>query len=204
MTEESALRQLHPASQNWFRAKFGAPTPAQMNAWPAIKPGRHTLISAPTGSGKTLAAFYGAIDDLLQKGLRNQLKEGVHILYVSPLKALSNDIKRNLNQPLDGIAEQVHLLGVPPIDIRVGVRTGDTPASERQKMARHPPHILVTTPESLYLLLTSASGRAMLATVTTVIVDEIHALLGDKRGSHLALSLERLQLLCRERTLMPM
>ena len=200
MSEESALRQLHPASQNWFRAKFGAPTPAQMNAWPAIKAGRHTLISAPTGSGKTLAAFYGAIDDLLQKGLRNQLKEGVHILYVSPLKALSNDIQRNLNQPLDGIAEQVHLLGVPPIDIRVGVRTGDTPASERQKMARHPPHILVTTPESLYLLLTSASGRAMLATVSTVIVDEIHALLGDKRGSHLALSLERLQLLCREST----
>ena len=137
---------------------------------------------------------------MLQKGLRNQLEEGVHILYVSPLKALSNDIQRNLDQPLDGIAEQVHLLGLPPVDIRVGVRTGDTPASERQKMARHPPHILVTTPESLYLLLTSASGRAMLATVTTVIVDEIHALLGDKRGSHLALSLERLQLLCREST----
>ena len=171
-----------------------------MNAWPAIKAGRHTLISAPTGSGKTLAAFYGAIDDLLQKGLRDQLEEGVHILYVSPLKALSNDIQRNLDQPLDGIAEQVHLLGLPPVDIRVGVRTGDTPASVRQKMARHPPHILVTTPESLYLLLTSASGRAMLATVTTVIVDEIHALLGDKRGSHLALSLERLQLLCREST----
>ena len=171
-----------------------------MNAWPAIKAGRHTLISAPTGSGKTLAAFYGAIDDLLQKGLRNQLQEGVHILYVSPLKALSNDIQRNLDQPLDGIAEQVHLLGLSPVDIRVGVRTGDTPASERQKMARHPPHILVTTPESLYLLLTSASGRVMLATVTTVIVDEIHALLGDKRGSHLALSLERLQLLCRKST----
>ena len=126
---------------------------------------------------------------MLQKGLRTQLEEGVHILYVSPLKALSNDIQRNLDQPLDGIAEQVHLLGLPPVDIRVGVRTGDTPASERQKMARHPPHILVTTPESLYLLLTSASGRAMLATVTTVIVDEIHALLGDKRGLHLALSL---------------
>ena len=200
MSAESALRQFHPASQNWFRAKFGAPTSAQTNAWPAIKAGRHTLISAPTGSGKTLAAFYGAIDDLLRKGLNNQLEKGVHILYVSPLKALSNDIQRNLDQPLDGIAEQVHLLGLPPVDIRVGVRTGDTPASERQKMARHPPHILVTTPESLYLLLTSASGRAMLATVSTVIVDEIHALLGDKRGSHLALSLERLQLLCRKST----
>ncbi|MBG10306.1 MAG: ATP-dependent DNA helicase [Gammaproteobacteria bacterium] len=196
MSAESALRQFHPASQNWFRTKFGAPTSAQMNAWPAIKAGRHTLISAPTGSGKTLAAFYGSIDALLQKGLRNQLEEGVHILYVSPLKALSNDIQRNLDQPLDGIAEQLHLLGLPPVDIRVGVRTGDTPASERQRMARHPPHILVTTPESLYLLLTSASGRAMLATVSTVIVDEIHALLGDKRGSHLALSLERLRLLC--------
>ena len=198
MSEESALRQFHPASQNWFRATFGLPTSAQANAWQAIKAGHHTLISAPTGSGKTLAAFYGAIDQLLQKGLLNQLEEGVHILYVSPLKALSNDIRKNLDQPLDGIAEQMHLAGLPPVDIRVGARTGDTPAAERQKMARHPPHILVTTPESLYLLLTSASGRAMLATVSTVIVDEIHALLGNKRGSHLALSLERLQLLCRK------
>lgn len=188
-----ALANFHPASRSWFEAQFGAPTPAQAQAWPAIQSGRHTLISAPTGSGKTLAAFYAAIDSLLQKGLNRQLTDGVHILYVSPLKALSNDIHKNLEIPLDGIAEQLHLSGVSRVDIRVAVRTGDTPASERQKMARRPPHILVTTPESLYLLLTSASGRAMLASVSTLIVDEIHALLGDKRGSHLALSMERLQ-----------
>lgn len=186
------LSHFHPACQNWFRARFGAPTEAQTQAWPAIQAGRHTLISAPTGSGKTLAAFYAAIDDLVHKGLANQLEAGVQVLYVSPLKALSNDIQKNLEQPLDGIAEHLHLAGLPPVDIRVAVRTGDTPASERQKMAKKPPHILVTTPESLYLLLTSASGRAMLAGVSTLIVDEIHAMLGDKRGAHLALSVERL------------
>lgn len=187
------LESFHPACRHWFESRFGQPTPAQADAWPAIKEGRHTLISAPTGSGKTLAAFYAAIDSLLQKGLHNQLSEGVYILYVSPLKALSNDIQKNLESPLDGIAEQLHLVGEAPVDIRIGVRTGDTPASERQKMAKKPPHILVTTPESLYLLLTSASGRAMLASVATVIIDEIHAMLGDKRGAHLALSIERLQ-----------
>lgn len=191
------LDSFHPACQNWFRASFGEPTPAQAQAWPAIQAGRHTLISAPTGSGKTLAAFYAAIDEMLQKGIRNQLEDGVHILYVSPLKALSNDIHRNLELPLDGIAEHMHLLGQAPVDIRVAVRTGDTPANERQKMAKNPPHILVTTPESLYLLLTSASGRAMLANVSTLIVDEIHAMLGDKRGAHLALSIERLEHLVR-------
>ncbi len=188
-----ALDLFHPACQNWFSSQFGEPTPAQAQAWPAIKAGKHTLISAPTGSGKTLAAFYAAIDSLVQRGLNRQLGDGVQILYVSPLKALSNDIRKNLEQPLDGIAEHLHLCGEAPVDIRVAVRTGDTPANERQKMAKHPPHILVTTPESLYLLLTSASGRAMLASVSTLIVDEIHALLGDKRGSHLALSIERLQ-----------
>jgi len=186
------ISRFHPACQNWFLTKFGGPTGAQAQAWPAIQEGRHTLISAPTGSGKTLAAFYAAIDDLVQKGLCNQLEDGVQVLYVSPLKALSNDIRKNLEQPLDGIAEHLHLAGLPPVDIRVAVRTGDTPANERQKMAKKPPHILVTTPESLYLLLTSASGRAMLASVGTLIIDEIHALLGDKRGSHLALSVERL------------
>jgi len=196
MTSES-LQQFHPACRNWFQTQFGAPTAAQAQAWPAIQAGRHTLISAPTGSGKTLAAFYAAINELIQKGVENRLDDGVHILYVSPLKALSNDIHRNLEAPLDGIAEQLHLLGQAPVDIRMAVRTGDTPANERQKMAKNPPHILVTTPESLYLLLTSASGRNMLATVSTLIVDEIHAMLGDKRGSHLALSIERLQQLCR-------
>lgn len=188
-----ALAQFHPACQSWFRSRFGEPTAAQSRAWPAIKAGRHTLISAPTGSGKTLAAFYAAIDTLVQRDLNQQLGDGVQILYVSPLKALSNDIHKNLEQPLDGIAEHLHLCGEHPVDIRVAVRSGDTPASERQKMAKKPPHILVTTPESLYLLLTSASGRAMLASVSTLIVDEIHAMLGDKRGAHLALSIERLQ-----------
>ena len=187
------LTQFHPASRDWFTAQFGEPTQAQAEAWPAIKAGRHTLISAPTGSGKTLAAFYAAIDDLVVTGLKRQLTPGVQILYVSPLKALSNDIHKNLETPLKGIAENLKLSGQGPVDIRIAVRTGDTPASERQKMAKQPPHILVTTPESLYLLLTSASGRAMLANVSTLIVDEIHAMLGDKRGSHLALSIERLQ-----------
>ena len=193
-----ALTQFHPASRDWFTAQFGEPTQAQAEAWPAIKAGRHTLISAPTGSGKTLAAFYAAIDDLLVRGLKRQLNPGVQILYVSPLKALSNDIHKNLETPLKGIAENLKQRGEGPVDIRIAVRTGDTPASERQKMAKQPPHILVTTPESLYLLLTSASGRAMLANVPTLIVDEIHAMLGDKRGSHLALSIERLQRLVLE------
>lgn len=188
-----ALTQFHPASRDWFTSQFGEPTQAQLDAWPAIKSGQHTLISAPTGSGKTLAAFYAAIDELLVRGLKRELSPGVQILYVSPLKALSNDIHKNLETPLRGIAENLKKSGEGPVDITIAVRTGDTPASERQKMAKKPPHILVTTPESLYLLLTSASGRAMLANVSTLIVDEIHAMLGDKRGSHLALSIERLQ-----------
>ncbi|HAS50053.1 MAG TPA: ATP-dependent DNA helicase, partial [Gammaproteobacteria bacterium] len=188
-----ALTQFHPASRDWFTDQFGVPTEAQAQAWQAIRSGRHTLISAPTGSGKTLAAFYAAIDEILQRGLKRQLSPGVQILYVSPLKALSNDIHKNLETPLAGIAANLKRSGQAPVDITIAVRTGDTPASERQKMAKKPPHILVTTPESLYLLLTSARGRAMLANVSTLIVDEIHAMLGDKRGSHLALSIERLQ-----------
>lgn len=189
------MQGFHPACQAWFQQAFTSPTPTQAKAWPAIQAGRHTLIAAPTGSGKTLAAFYTAINELVEQGVANQLADGVQVLYVSPLKALGNDIHRNLELPLDGIAEQMHLLGLPPVDLRVAVRTGDTPPQERQRMARKPPHILVTTPESLYLLLTSASGRQMLRTVRQVIVDEIHAMLGDKRGAHLALSLERLQAL---------
>ena len=128
-----ALAQFHPACQNWFKSQFSEPTLAQTQAWPAIQAGRHTLISAPTGSGKTLAAFYAAIDSLVQRGLNHQLSEGVQILYVSPLKALSNDIHKNLELPLDGIAEHLHLCGAPPVDISIAVRTGDTPARERQK-----------------------------------------------------------------------
>ena len=189
----AGLADFHPASRAWFEERFEQATKAQVDAWPQIRAGRHILIAAPTGSGKTLAAFYAAIDMLLQRGLNGELTEGVQILYVSPLKALSNDIQKNLEQPLNGIAEQLHLQGFAPVDIRIAVRTGDTPPSERARMAKKPPHILVTTPESLYLLLTSASGRAMLSTVRSLVIDEIHALLGDKRGSHLALSMERLQ-----------
>ena len=186
------LNNFNSVCKSWFEKTYGTPTAAQIQAWPAIQSGRHTLISAPTGSGKTLAAFYAVIDRLLHQGLENSACDGVQIVYVSPLKALSNDIHKNLEVPLDGIAEELHNQGMSPVDIRAAVRTGDTPQNERQKMIRNPPHILVTTPESLYLLLTSAGGRNMLRNVSTVIVDEIHAMLGDKRGAHLALSLERL------------
>ncbi|MCZ6553260.1 MAG: DEAD/DEAH box helicase, partial [SAR324 cluster bacterium] len=160
-----------------------------------IQEGRHTLIAAHTGSGKTLAAFLAAIDALVRESLVGTLPDTCQVLYVSPLKALSNDIQRNLQQPLAGIGEELKAMGLPQPEIRVLVRTGDTPASERAAMIRRPPHILVTTPESLYILLTSEGGRRILKTVRQVIVDEIHALVGDKRGSHLALSLERLQAL---------
>ncbi|MBI2994067.1 MAG: DEAD/DEAH box helicase [Gammaproteobacteria bacterium] len=185
----------HPAVEEWFATRFGAPTPAQAEAWPAIRQGRHTLIAAPTGSGKTLAAFLSAIDALVREGLDRGLRNETHVLYVSPLKALSNDIQKNLQEPLCGIADKLNEQQLPAHGIRVQVRTGDTPQSERQKMRREPPHILVTTPESLFILLTSESGRRMLSTVRTVIVDEIHALADNKRGTHLSLSLERLEAL---------
>jgi ATP-dependent helicase Lhr and Lhr-like helicase len=186
----------HPAVAAWFSRRFGVPTPAQAQAWPAIRARRHTLIAAPTGSGKTLAAFLAAIDGLVRQGLAAPLPDETQIVYVSPLKALSNDIQRNLEAPLAGIKEELQAQGLPGVDIRAWVRTGDTPSAEREKMRRRPPHIVVTTPESLYILLGSESGRAMLKTTRTVIVDEIHALAPNKRGAHLALSLERLQALC--------
>src|SRR3984893_12793207 len=182
----------HPAVAAWFDATFHAPTEAQAQAWPAIKAGHNVLIAAPTGSGKTLAAFLAAIDGLVRQALAKKLPEETRIVYVSPLKALSNDIQRNLVAPLAGIRERLRAQGPPDVEIRTWVRTGDTPAGERERMRRRPPHIIVTTPESLYILLGSQSGRAMLATTRTVIVDEIHALAPNKRGSHLALSLERL------------
>jgi len=186
----------HPAVADWFGHRFVRATPAQGDAWPLIKSGRHTLIAAPTGSGKTFAAFLAAIDDLVCQGIAGELKDETQVVYVSPLKALSNDIQKNLQEPLAGIRENLKRQGLPDFDIRTWVRTGDTPAGERQKMNRRPPHIVVTTPESLYILLGSESGRKMLATTRTVIVDEIHAVAPNKRGSHLAVSLERLNALC--------
>ena len=193
-----ALEAFHPAVATWFRERFGTPTESQRLAWPEIARGRHTLIAAPTGSGKTLAAFLAALDGLVREGLAvGALPDEVRVVYVSPLKALSNDVRRNLDEPLDGIRAALAAAGAPGIRPRSLVRTGDTPAAERAAMTRRPPHLLVTTPESLYVLLTSEGGRRTLRTVRTVIVDEIHAVLGDKRGSHLALSLERLADLAR-------
>lgn len=189
----------HPAVSRWFEATFPGPTEAQAAAWPAIAAGRHTLIAAPTGSGKTLTAFLSALDGLVRQGLQpGGLADQTTVVYVSPLKALSNDIDLNLQAPLAGIRAELAALGLPDVEIRTAVRTGDTPARERQQALRRPPHVLVSTPESLYVLLGSVSGRQMLSTVRTVIVDEIHAIVGSKRGSHLALSLERLQALCRQ------
>ena len=185
----------HPAIQNWFSKTFKTPTDVQNQAWDSIVQGQHTLLTAPTGSGKTLAAFLAAIDNLIKDGLAGELLNQTRVLYISPLKALSNDIQLNLQQPLQGIRDELLALGRPDIEINAWVRTGDTPQAERAKAAKNPPHILVTTPESIYILLTSDSGRAMLSTVQTVIIDEIHAVAGSKRGSHLSLSLERLQAL---------
>jgi ATP-dependent Lhr-like helicase len=188
-----ALDAFHPAVANWFRRAFAAPTEPQARAWPAIRAGGDVLLAAPTGSGKTLAAFLAAIDALVRLGANRGLADETRVVYVSPLKALSNDIRRNLEEPLAGIHAELAALGVPHPPIRTQVRTGDTPQAERSRMRRKPPHILVTTPESLYLLLTSEAGRCALASTRTVIVDEIHALAGNKRGAHLALSLERLE-----------
>jgi ATP-dependent helicase Lhr and Lhr-like helicase len=183
----------HPAVEEWFGRAFGTPTEPQRAGWPAIQSGVDTLLAAPTGSGKTLAAFLAALDQLFRDGLEGNLPDETKIVYVSPLKALSNDIHKNLEQPLAGIRAAVKAECGCDIDIRSEVRTGDTPAAKRQAMIRKPPHILVTTPESFYLLLTSVSGRKLLATVRTLIIDEIHAVVSSRRGSHLALSVERLE-----------
>ncbi len=189
----SALATFHPLVQRWFRERFAAPTGAQVRGWPSIAAGGDTLIAAPTGSGKALAAFLVCLDRLIREGLAGRLTETARVVYVSPLKALSNDIQRNLNGPLSELQAMGAEEGLDLPPIRTVVRTGDTPPSVRQAMLKHPPHLLVTTPESLYLLLTAQKSREMMRTVDTVIVDEIHALARDKRGSHLALSLERLE-----------
>src|SRR5688572_29503838 len=181
------LTSFHPAVRQWFSGRLGEPSAPQREGWPLIRQGHHVLIAAPTGSGKTLAAFLSAVDGLFT----STTQEGTSVLYVSPLRALANDVQKNLLGPI----AEIRALDPTLPDIRVLVRSGDTPAHDRARMTKAPPQVLVTTPESLYILLTSDGGRKMLRTVRTVIVDEIHAILRDKRGSHLALSLERLEVL---------
>src|SRR5690242_17551112 len=193
---ENALGWAHPVVRDWFLARFGSPTEPQDQGWPHILARRTTLIAAPTGSGKTLAAFLACIDRLVRQALAGDLQDRTEVLYVSPLKALGNDIQKNLEVPLGEILQLASERGLLMPEIRSAVRTGDTLMHERRAMLKRPPHILVTTPESLYILLTAERSRAILRDVDTVIVDEIHAVAGDKRGAHLALSLERLDLLC--------
>src|SRR5436309_4607575 len=184
--------QFHPAVAQWFEQTLGSPTEPQAHGWPAIQSGRQVLISAPTGSGKTLASFLASLDALFREGVEAELPDEIQVVYVSPLKALSNDIRKNLQEPLAGIRALLGQRNGGEIDVRAEVRTGDTTAAQRQALIKKPPHILVTTPESLYLLLTSDSGRQMLRTARTLILDEIHAVVDDRRGAHLALSAERL------------
>src|SRR5712692_2606320 len=187
------LSPFHPVVARWFSETLGEPTRAQALGWAAIRDRRHTLIAAPTGSGKTLAAFLTALDELVHDGLTAPLPDEVRVVYVSPLKALSADIHKNLAEPRAAIRRLAEEMGLEAPRITAAVRTGDTTQSERAAMLKTPPHILVTTPESLYLLVTAERSRAMLRTVRTVIVDEIHAVIGTRRGAHLALTLERLQ-----------
>ncbi|MGE3315327.1 MAG: DEAD/DEAH box helicase, partial [Planctomycetaceae bacterium] len=195
-TERTAFFGFHPLVADWFQSRFAAPTEPQYLGWPHIAAGEHTLIAAPTGSGKTLTAFLACIDRLLREAIEGTLTEETRVVYVSPLRALSNDMHRNLEVPLEEIAALAAERGYEMPTLRAGLRTGDTTASKRAALIRRPPHILVTTPESLYLMLTAEKGRATLKNVDTVIVDEIHAMVRDKRGSHLAITLERLEALC--------
>src|SRR5881296_235117 len=194
-----SLSRFHPVVERWFSNRFAEPTEPQRRAWPVIQEGGDVLIAAPTGSGKTFAAFLSAIDGLVRQGLNGELRDEMQVVYVSPLKALSNDVQKNLSEPLVEIRAALAEQGLSDVEVRTLVRTGDTPQSERQAMLSRPPHILVTTPESLYLILTSDRAREMLRSVRTVIVDEIHAVARDKRGSHLALSLARLDALVGKR-----
>jgi ATP-dependent Lhr-like helicase len=186
----------HPVLQDWFLRRFRQPTPAQEQGWPLLQRGVHTLIAAPTGGGKTLAAFFVAIDRLVRDSLAATMRPGIQVLYISPLRALSNDIKKNLEEPLAEITAELQAAGLRPEPLTIGLRTGDSTRSERARLLKHPPHILVTTPESLFLLLSSGVARRHLSSIHTVIVDEIHALARDKRGSHLSLSLAQLDQLC--------
>ncbi|MCL2406133.1 MAG: DEAD/DEAH box helicase, partial [Defluviitaleaceae bacterium] len=175
----------------WFEGNLGKPTYVQQEAWPAIASGKHVLASAPTGTGKTLSAFLVFLDQMMAQALVGKLDPSLQVIYISPLKSLAGDIRENLFRPLRGIAKEC---GIDP-PITVAIRTGDTPAAERTKMAKKPPHILITTPESLYLLLTAKSGQNMLKTAKAIIVDELHAMIDTKRGAHLMLSMARLDAL---------
>src|SRR5579862_9584264 len=190
-----SLAWAHPLVQEWFTTRFSTPTEPQEQGWPHILAGHTTLISAPTGSGKTLAAFLACIDRLVRKAIAGHLSDRTEVLYISPLKALGNDIQKNLEIPLGEILQMAGGRGLLMPEIRTAVRTGDTLAKDRRLMLKRPPHILVTTPESFYILLTAEKSRVVLRDVETVIVDEIHAVADDKRGAHLALSLERLEAL---------
>ena len=199
VSSQSGISGFHPLVRRWFAERFRVPTAPQAAGWDHIASGRDTVIAAPTGSGKTLAAFLWSINRLVQRAEAGTLGDITEVVYVSPLKALGNDVEKNLREPLEGISRLAAEGGHPLPEIRVAVRSGDTPARDRARMVRRPPHILITTPESLYILLTTERSRAWLATAGTVIVDEIHAVAGDKRGAHLALSLERLDALCGRR-----
>ncbi len=198
MPANLCLQDFHPIVRGWFEKTFGEPSPPQVLGWPSISAGKHTLILAPTGSGKTLAAFLWAINHVTEQHIHERLTPGIRILYISPLKALNNDVERNLQKPLTGIREEAQRQGVKLPLLRTAVRTGDTPQSKRTAMVKHPPDILITTPESLYLMLTSKQARKTFTTVQYVIVDEIHSLCGNKRGTHLSLSLERLGIIAEQ------
>ena len=189
-----SLDIFHEHTARWFADSIGTPTAVQEAAWPAIASGNHTLVSAPTGTGKTLSAFLVFIDRLMAMAREGSLKQELYLIYVSPLKSLAGDIRENLRRPLEGILREQQ--GSPCSPVTVAIRTGDTPQSERRRMVKSPPHILITTPESLFLMLTGKSGQSVLRTARWLIIDELHALIDSKRGAHLSLSVARLDKLC--------